>query len=508
MPTIEDQELGERCVRPPLREFFTLFLPVAAVLLAVTYLYTNLRTEERLKESIQQVRAHLNLLSGFVGGELLGTVGLLRELVDDDVVLAATRIPRGGSLGELQQTLLKIGERHPEYQQIRWIDVHGMERVRITRHQDAVGVVSESALQDKRQRYYFQASKSLLPGEFYLSPIDFNVEQGQIELPPRIMVRVATPVIDSTGGRHGILIINIQVRYMLKAIAAIQRVNHDSSYLLVNQDGHLLTAGESNWRTEPPSASDRDFTEAHAEVWRAVGESDSNYLEANDGLWVWVSLSADDVAAASVQTLREVSINPGGDRANSRLLVMLAHRPVSALVGLRSQVRAPIILGALVVLGLYGVSLHYFLRSLMSKRCAEISAAKALAQAQNVKRLLELEERWHRLVEASSIGQLVVDGDGRIALSNAAAQRMLGFDKSELEGLAVEQLLPDQLRAAHATQRNQYFSNPVARKMGSGRKLTAMTKNGSQLPLEIGLNPYIDNGRQFVLVSLIDLSDR
>jgi PAS domain S-box-containing protein len=44
--------------------------------------------------------------------------------------------------------------------------------------------------------------------------------------------------------------------------------------------------------------------------------------------------------------------------------------------------------------------------------------------------------------------------------------------------------------------------------MGEGRELEARTKDGSRIPVEIGLNPYSDNGRQLILVSIIDLSGR
>jgi PAS domain S-box-containing protein len=44
--------------------------------------------------------------------------------------------------------------------------------------------------------------------------------------------------------------------------------------------------------------------------------------------------------------------------------------------------------------------------------------------------------------------------------------------------------------------------------MGKGRELAAVRKDGSTVPVEIGLNPYSDHGRQLVLVSIVDLSER
>jgi len=44
--------------------------------------------------------------------------------------------------------------------------------------------------------------------------------------------------------------------------------------------------------------------------------------------------------------------------------------------------------------------------------------------------------------------------------------------------------------------------------MGKGRELMAVRKDGSTVPVEIGLNPYTDHGRELVLVSIIDQSER
>jgi PAS domain S-box-containing protein len=118
----------------------------------------------------------------------------------------------------------------------------------------------------------------------------------------------------------------------------------------------------------------------------------------------------------------------------------------------------------------------------------------------------ELEERFHRLVEASSIGQLVVGETGRIEIANPAAERMLGYDKGELVGLSVDELLPGQLRERHRELREEFMQAPETRQMGAGRELAAVRRDGSVMPVEVGLNPYLDHGRRLVLASIIDLS--
>jgi PAS domain S-box-containing protein len=142
----------------------------------------------------------------------------------------------------------------------------------------------------------------------------------------------------------------------------------------------------------------------------------------------------------------------------------------------------------------------------MLEKRAEIKVAYAMAHAGHMKRLKELEHRFRLLVEASGVGMVVVDEDGIILMSNSAAESMLGYPADGLLGMSVDKLLPINQRSQHARMRASYLQNPEVRKMGAGRKLEALTADGRRIPVEVGLNPYLDNGKQVVLASIIDLS--
>jgi PAS domain S-box-containing protein len=189
-------------------------------------------------------------------------------------------------------------------------------------------------------------------------------------------------------------------------------------------------------------------------------------------------------------------------------LKLVAHRPLSSLMDVRRENRLLIYLGVVFVLSVYGLTLFFYLSGRVRLRRAEVEAAHAMARASNMVRMKELEERFHRLVDASSIGQFVVDGDGRIEISNLAAERMFGYERGELEGFLVDGLLPTNLREKHAQNREQFMQAPEARMMGIGRELKAVRKEGSTIPVEVGLTPYSDQDRQLILVSIIDLSHR
>ena len=85
---------------------------------------------------------------------------------------------------------------------------------------------------------------------------------------------------------------------------------------------------------------------------------------------------------------------------------------------------------------------------------------------------------------------------------------MLGHDKNDLLGSEVEKSLPVDKQQGHLALRQKFMQNPQSRKMGEGRELEALRKDGKTIPVEIGLNPYTDRGRMLALVNVIDLSKR
>jgi PAS domain S-box-containing protein len=103
---------------------------------------------------------------------------------------------------------------------------------------------------------------------------------------------------------------------------------------------------------------------------------------------------------------------------------------------------------------------------------------------------------------------VVADADGIIIMSNPSAESMLGYDKGALNGLSVDSLLPSNQRDLHARMRSEFLKNPEVRQMGLGRKLEALTADGRRIPVEVGLNPFLEHGKQVVLASIIDLSGR
>jgi PAS domain S-box-containing protein len=118
------------------------------------------------------------------------------------------------------------------------------------------------------------------------------------------------------------------------------------------------------------------------------------------------------------------------------------------------------------------------------------------------------EQRFRQVVEAAPNGMLMIGPNGKIVLVNAQLEKLFGYPKEEMLGQAVEILLPERFRNQHPTQRGPFFAMPTSRSMGAGRELFGRCKDGSEVPVEIGLSTLRTDKGSFVLASIIDLRER
>ena len=120
----------------------------------------------------------------------------------------------------------------------------------------------------------------------------------------------------------------------------------------------------------------------------------------------------------------------------------------------------------------------------------------------------QAEDQFRLVVEAAPSAMIMVNTEGQIALVNTQAEAVFGYSREELIGHSIEMLVPERFRSHHMGYRRGYFGDAQARPMGAGRELFGLRKDGSQVPIEIGLNPIHMSEGLFVLASIIDISER
>jgi PAS domain S-box-containing protein len=137
-------------------------------------------------------------------------------------------------------------------------------------------------------------------------------------------------------------------------------------------------------------------------------------------------------------------------------------------------------------------------------RDADGRAIRMLGVTFDITERKHADEQFRLAIEAAPTGMLLMDRTGSIVLVNAQIEKLFGYPRSELLGRPIEMLVPDRLRANIPDFRKGPFSVAAARTV----ELYGLRKDGSEVPIEIGLNPLLTSEGQFVLSSIVDVSPR
>lgn len=121
---------------------------------------------------------------------------------------------------------------------------------------------------------------------------------------------------------------------------------------------------------------------------------------------------------------------------------------------------------------------------------------------------IRLDEYLGQAFDRIPVAMVVVNRYGTITRLNPLAETTFGYASDELLGQPVEVLIPAHYRHAHPGHRNGFLAETTARPMGAGRHLNGLRKDGSEFPVEIGLNPIETGEGPMTLSVILDLSER
>jgi PAS domain S-box-containing protein len=133
---------------------------------------------------------------------------------------------------------------------------------------------------------------------------------------------------------------------------------------------------------------------------------------------------------------------------------------------------------------------------------------RILASVVDISERLRLETAFQNIFDASPYGLLMVDAENRIVMGNPQILEIFGYEQEELRGMTLEQFIPERYRPGHSQETATYRTHPEVRAMGSNRDLTALRKDGKEVPVEIGLSPVEWKSEQMTLAAITDISLR
>ena len=112
------------------------------------------------------------------------------------------------------------------------------------------------------------------------------------------------------------------------------------------------------------------------------------------------------------------------------------------------------------------------------------------------------------VVDAAPDGIIVADAAGQILLANRQTEVLFGYQRGDLLGHSVDDLLPESLSEVHRAHRTRYRAEPRIRAMGAGLNLLGRRSDGSVFPVEISLSPLGTDGGLRVVAVIRDITER
>jgi signal transduction histidine kinase len=420
-----------------LRRALLIFLP-AALLTGSVVLALYLQDVASEHALYEQAGAHLvDLHADIIDRELNSVKSDLLYLANQ-AVLRDYLSRAGNDRHELEDEYALFSRQKAIYDQIRYLDASGNERIRVNYDKPNPVIVPDAELQPKGDRYYFTQTMQLARGEVFVSPLDLNIENKEIERPLKPVIRFATPVFDKDGAKRGVLILNYLGGALIDKLARVS-VGFPGQSLLVNPTGYFLRGPtpEDEWGFM--LGHERTFATYHPEEWERMAALSRGQFETKAGLFTFHSLSPRLLSPAGREPPRSTPASAHADPdAGDAGMIVISHIPTSVLDGQANQLLGRLLLLYAVVLLLLLVLASYLGHAGALRRSHEQQLAESEGRLRTLStRLMTAQEEERRSLSRDlhdELGQVVT----AVSLDlQRAAQAGSADKKDELIGRAL-----------------------------------------------------------------------
>ena len=117
-------------------------------------------------------------------------------------------------------------------------------------------------------------------------------------------------------------------------------------------------------------------------------------------------------------------------------------------------------------------------------------------------------ERLRSIIDSAVDGIVVINQDGCIESFNPAAERLFGYQQSEVVGRNVNMLMPSPYHEEHDTYLRRYLTTGQAKIIGIGREVQGRRRDGTVFPLRLSVGQMDIGGEQKFTGILHDLTGR
>lgn len=259
----ENRQSKKHLVSYSIISFLLVFILSFLVLFFIEKEVRTTRIEE-LKSQEQRV---VKLENDFLGRELsmlLSDLHYLHHAYQNDLF-------ETNDYSKVTANWVEFSTQRRIYDQIRFLDANGDEKIRVNFDNNKGYSVPEKDLQNKKNRYYFTETVKLNEESVYVSPLDLNIEHGEVEVPYKPMIRISTPLYDEKGTFKGIIVLNYLAEHMLTGFRELAS-NSQGEIILLNAAGYRLSSSnpDNDWNFMFEEKKGDTFEKEYPNEWMSI----------------------------------------------------------------------------------------------------------------------------------------------------------------------------------------------------------------------------------------------
>jgi len=275
------------------RGFFYRFLAYSLGFLLVLSLICGLFYIQKMNGGKEQIaieqKNHLIIHANSISYNLKQLGYALLFLVDQVHLHRPFDDPEGRKI--FADDMISFLETTELFDQLRLLDVHGMELERANYNDGHPFLTPTGELRNKGKRYYIQKTLKLGTNEVYISPLDLNVEAGKVEIPYKPTIRFGMAIFNANGEKKGILMLNFLADHMLAQLK-ISNGDFPGHFMLLNREGYWMYGVDpaKSWGFMFEDRQKETMAHGSSTDWQRILESDSGDFENHGKLYAFATI--------------------------------------------------------------------------------------------------------------------------------------------------------------------------------------------------------------------------
>ncbi|MFQ5443714.1 MAG: PAS domain S-box protein, partial [Nitrospinales bacterium] len=137
-----------------------------------------------------------------------------------------------------------------------------------------------------------------------------------------------------------------------------------------------------------------------------------------------------------------------------------------------------------------------------------VTAILCFVHKKHMEKLQDQEAHIESILENMLDGIISMDEEGRVLSFNPAAERILGYEASEVIGNNVNMLMPEPYYSEHDGYVKNYLQTGNAKIIGFGREVEGKRKDGTVFPLNLGVSESVLNGKRIFIGVIQDITEQ